>query len=51
MSYSVLTSVCRNFPEVSTCTYKLMEAVAELENVDVPLLCERMNGPPHLISI
>lgn len=45
MSYSVLTSVCRNCPEVSTCTYKLMEAVAELENVDVPLLCERMNGP------
>lgn len=45
MSYSVLVSVCRNCPEVNTCTYKLMEAVAECENVDVPLLCERMNGP------
>ena len=45
MSYSVLASVCRNCPEENTCTYKLMEAVAECENVDVPLLCERMNDP------
>ena len=50
MSYSVLASVCRNCPEVSTCTYKLMEAVAEFEepeaeNAAAPLLCERKNGP------
>ena len=45
MSYSVLASVCRKCPEVNTCTYKLMETAAEFENVDVPLLCERMNGP------
>lgn len=45
MSYSILVSVCRNCPEANTCTHKLMEAAAEFENVDVPLLCERMSGP------